>query len=1028
MSTVLLARRLAEGAAPFSVRAPTLLVDAVDTLGRVQVVSATTARFDFEGGSATLEIDRDVRHSMERHPDALYVADLRAGAEGFLHPFQPPRSIALDGRVPVRVHESLIETLAGARLAPGVDLCREKGLALRRPDPVAVVGQRTIAALSRDDGATVTWWLPTGDALELRVVTDGETGWLEVLSLIQVKEAFRANCGPNTLLWVQKGASLTITAAEESAPVALMEPFCPSRPALFEAWARYAVLDREERDDRERARTARPLTFSNARQKGRNWLVDASVDVETEGAWIGLDADERRPVRLDQTVEAFSGELSLGTYTADTAELRAPGLVQVVLKPDRESKALPEAGRLECRTNKGEKVRLERERAALDRLTAGRASNERLIAGLLNPEGAPGATERPLPLPPLELLDASQLRAVRLIVGCESIVAIQGPPGTGKTRVIVEALRQIEAAATGERVRVLVSSVQNEAVGNVVERMAHSDGMMIRVVRRDAKNEDEAFDYAQWLDRQRIAVVERLEKMYKDTALDTQLASLRDAEDEVNEIRRWAGGGPASRKGLNAALMEASARKEGLLTSLLRDEAGRLAGMLGGTTAPPTPSEPAGAVAFPDSPDAVASWWESAAPKVPAAVSATAGAAVQRITAALAEAPSVRQERRLASAWAELKGMATSLAPPDVAPPPDPMDKVDAWAASALREIQVLRQGVEGSSQAIAIRFLRALKEDPSAWAAIVNRHAGAVAATCSMSARAELDPGESYDWVVIDEAGRASPFELLIPMVQGSRVVLIGDHRQLPPTVDEALARRSTDLDRPSADIRYDTLFGLLFRLLPPSARERLATQYRMHGEIGALVDQIFYRPHDESVASAFSGELAVERVVAWDVFGRRPCVWVDVAPIGEPCREENPREAEAVMVVLRKYRDAGATRGTEGPPIAVICPYTRQRERIRRAVERDPTLVDIVTVKTIDAVQGREYPVVVLCLVRTDGRPGFLASPNRLNVAISRAQRQLVVVGSSRRFLDSASVRTSAPELRQLVERLVAKHKENA
>ena len=72
------------------------------------------------------------------------------------------------------------------------------------------------------------------------------------------------------------------------------------------------------------------------------------------------------------------------------------------------------------------------------------------------------------------------------------------------------------------------------------------------------------------------------------------------------------------------------------------------------------------------------------------------------------------------------------------------------------------------------------------------------------------------------------------------------------------------------------------------------------------------------------------------------------------------------------------------------------------------------------IDQVQGREYEVVVLSLVRTDRKPGFMASPNRINVALSRAQRQLIVVGSSERFLQSKTVRTYARHLIHIIKHL--------
>ena len=350
-------------------------------------------------------------------------------------------------------------------------------------------------------------------------------------------------------------------------------------------------------------------------------------------------------------------------------------------------------------------------------------------------------------------------------------------------------------------------------------------------------------------------------------------------------------------------------------------------------------------------------------------------------------------------------------------------DRLDAWLSTAARRVRETGEAITASAPAVAWRFLQALREDPRAWARIVQRHGNAVAATCSMAAKAQPEPGDPFDWVIIDEAGHATPFELLIPMVQGRRIVLIGDHRQLPPMVDEAVARRATDDEGTPLNLDGLTLFGELFRLLPATNALRLQVQYRMHAAIGNLVDTIFYRPHGEGLDTHFSGDrVSPKWLVEVDTpagrtsvarsrgaFGDAPVVWHDVAA-RRGCGEENPEEARAVVALLQAYALAGVLH----EDVAVICPYRRQREKIKVELGK-AQLPDHVY--TIDSVQGREYPVVLLCLVRTDGRAGFLASPNRLNVAISRAQRQLVFVGTASAFLHSDGVRRNAPHLHKVV-----------
>jgi hypothetical protein len=185
------------------------------------------------------------------------------------------------------------------------------------------------------------------------------------------------------------------------------------------------------------------------------------------------------------------------------------------------------------------------------------------------------------------------------------------------------------------------------------------------------------------------------------------------------------------------------------------------------------------------------------------------------------------------------------------------------------------------------------------------------------------------------------------------------------------------------------------------------------MHGLIGRYVNELYYRPHDEHLDSHFSGSKEAERRPTWDVLDDRPLVWFDRPPKKSDLVYESTDEADLVIRLLKLYAAASPPPET----IAVICAYSRQRKMIDARVRMEGGRLANVAVATIDQVQGREYEVVLLCTTRTDGSPGFMAVENRMNVAISRARRQLVIIGSCRVFVQSPRVRQRAPHVHRLV-----------
>ncbi len=273
------------------------------------------------------------------------------------------------------------------------------------------------------------------------------------------------------------------------------------------------------------------------------------------------------------------------------------------------------------------------------------------------------------------------------------------------------------------------------------------------------------------------------------------------------------------------------------------------------------------------------------------------------------------------------------------------------------------------------------------------------------MAGPADSDEGPSsrirtFDTLVIDEATQATAPSCWIPMTHARRAILVGDHKQLPPTILNQEAAHSG---------LQHTLFERLAKHhetdpgAPNSIRSLLRTQYRMHETIMGFSGRRFYDDRleaDETVRrhtlvdlGVTGDELPAERRNILDP--EAPLVFVNTAVIDAPEHQragshsrENPREAELVTRLTMDLIDAGV-----GPEqIAVIAPYDDQVDRLDQQIDAKGLEVD-----TVDGFQGREKEVVLVSLVRSNerGTVGFLDEPRRFNVAVTRAKRKAVVVG---------------------------------
>ncbi|EHP87932.1 IGHMBP2 family helicase [Methanotorris formicicus] len=253
-------------------------------------------------------------------------------------------------------------------------------------------------------------------------------------------------------------------------------------------------------------------------------------------------------------------------------------------------------------------------------------------------------------------------------------------------------------------------------------------------------------------------------------------------------------------------------------------------------------------------------------------------------------------------------------------------------------------------------------------------RKADVVVATNSMAGCDFLEEFE-FDVCVIDEGSQSMEPSALIPIVKSKKLIMAGDHKQLPPTVlseDEELKK---------------TLFERLIKTYP-NFSSILEIQYRMNEKIMKFPNKAFYdnklKAH-KSVESHTIFDLIDVEVDEEDKFiiNEEPIVFIDVK--GKEKRDKdstsyyNEEEAKVVAKLVGIFKKYNI-------PVSVITPYDAQVKLISNLCDGE--------VNTVDGFQGKEDEVIIISFVRTK-KFGFLEDLRRLNVAITRAKRKLIIVG---------------------------------
>lgn len=773
------------------------------------------------------------------------------------------------------------------------------------------------------------------------------------------------------------------------------------------------------------------------------------------------DALRERIGRDTVGLEAAAGVAFNDEETRDvvigTAWVTAEGTIR--LRPDKtyQDGTLPRRGMIAGAFTL-DRIRIERRERAKEWIARGQTVPARqmglILAGRrLDPVGRARRYE-PLSHRVRQILGGkpteAQVQAIDLAINSRDIVLIQGPPGTGKTRVIaaIQArLAELDKDAPALAKRVLLTSYQHDAVANLVQ--AADDGNLPPVkLGRAADVEDEAYLTA-WVSDLRARLTER----YENVRPNKVVRARKNLIDRTNAYR----GQPFDVRS-TVDLLKWLAEQSDLVDSDVVCEARRLADeldrALGVSSSSPHSQALVARLArsLRSTPEGYADDGDVTARRAfftPAVFELLTGSQRNALEMAARGQDATIAARRLAEIKQSLldrlldaRARASVLAK---------MPSVEALLQRALhsadKEVALATTPIDLAVE----RFRDAVEHRSAAIRDSLQAHTRALAATCQQSVSSSMWKAQPalFDTVIVDEAARANPLDLMVPLsLAKERVVLVGDHRQLPQLLDESIVPSLSsrhDANVVSAVLQRSMFERLFLELREAEYRDgtkrviTLDRQFRMHPVLGSFISEQFYAPFGERLsngnpdASSFAHNIAT--------YGRAACGWIDVpAARGTEQRAGTSisRPAEA-SVIVSELMDA--LRSSSELTFGIITFYSGQVTALWEAMaesglairqgdgfDLNPSVpwlrtdrdLPRVRIGSVDAFQGREFDVVYLSTTRSrapgSGRRsspyGFLVLPNRLCVAMSRQRKLLVAVGDAA-MMTSSEGREAVPPL---------------
>jgi DNA polymerase III delta prime subunit len=640
-----------------------------------------------------------------------------------------------------------------------------------------------------------------------------------------------------------------------------------------------------------------------------------------------------------------------------------------------------------------------------------------------------------------------QKEAIDIALNTPDIALIQGPPGTGKTTVITAILERLNEEYDKKnsiRGKVLVSGFQHDAVDNIISRLSINSLPAIKFGRRSGMTEEsdniDDVKINQWIEEVTKKIIEK----------NPQIQSLEEQKKLQVLFRQYAFS-PSKNTALN--IIDLVLSLPGVyITEDIVTEANAIRQSLREEDNRSTDRELIALIrALRITEDSFVDDGRYNAFKLFASIQ-------DRLS------PEDADVLNMAASWKQgtpltfldkLADLQSALLKRFIPPPVFTIEKSRKEVINLIEKVNAAlakRKGSGAKKEEVLANFLHELETNPEGIREAIMDYVFVYGATTQGAEGKDIrkaktansrDAAMRYDTVIIDEAARVSPRDLLIPMAQAEkRIILVGDHRQLPHIVDDEIIRSAMTEEAEDGRIvdnkfKYyikHSMFEYLKRRLEDlSARDgvkrtvTLDEQYRTHPLLGNFINQYFYAPHNgESFKSPLSEEKFRHNLPGMN---GKPALWINV-PQTKGAEEyagfsrTRRQEAEAIARQLKIWIES-----KEGKQLTfgVISFYRAQSDLVSAELEKqgieNSALKERLRIGTVDSFQGMEFDVVFLSMVRSPNHIpdykqlpdrgdrqktaageklmiktfGHLMSENRLCVSMSRQKKVLVVAGDA-------------------------------